>query len=489
MSSFQNWYEMLGVAQDATPDQIDEAIKARILAGNTTKLRTPEWIAEMVLTHEDERATYDLVLKEGETFARKYHEYSYVRYAEEDDLEKEFSLLNELIRDASSTIPSLYEERGLWLEGKGEFRAALNDIEEVLKYEHYDSNILLAQARCIAQLDGLEKGKPFFEKLLGNEDVGYHAAIGFGTLLIESGDEEAALRYWDEKINEAGEDGLLLRGMLLHEKLLYWGRRKERDKSRAAQEELFGLFENKMGHPEYLLLLVAVKDWAEGHGAQEMVKECDAYIERNMFVSGDVEENLRKRIADDPANYPMLRNYARDAWRHGFAEKSFALLEGEMQVRQENLTQWIEFAGMRAILAQLDEDFDTSKKLFEEISSRVTRAEDKSVAYDAIQKLSDELQSAEMCDMADWFRSLSKEVQPAQKSEGCFIATAVYGDYDHPQVLKLRRFRDLTLRSTRAGRLFIRLYYRFSPFWAEKLRGTVLAKVLVRRVLDFFVGK
>ena len=28
------------------------------------------------------------------------------------------------------------------------------------------------------------------------------------------------------------------------------------------------------------------------------------------------------------------------------------------------------------------------------------------------------------------------------KKVGCYIATMVYGDYNHPQVLVLRRFRD-----------------------------------------------
>lgn len=50
-----------------------------------------------------------------------------------------------------------------------------------------------------------------------------------------------------------------------------------------------------------------------------------------------------------------------------------------------------------------------------------------------------------------------------EKSGGCYIATAVYGSYDCPQVWTLRRFRDLTLKRTWYGRLFIRIYYAVSP--------------------------
>lgn len=48
-------------------------------------------------------------------------------------------------------------------------------------------------------------------------------------------------------------------------------------------------------------------------------------------------------------------------------------------------------------------------------------------------------------------------------SGGCYIATAVYGSYDCPQVWTLRRYRDDTLASTPGGRCFINTYYAISP--------------------------
>ena len=46
---------------------------------------------------------------------------------------------------------------------------------------------------------------------------------------------------------------------------------------------------------------------------------------------------------------------------------------------------------------------------------------------------------------------------------GCYVATAVYGSYDCPEVWTLRRYRDYTLAETWYGRAFIRLYYALSP--------------------------
>lgn len=51
----------------------------------------------------------------------------------------------------------------------------------------------------------------------------------------------------------------------------------------------------------------------------------------------------------------------------------------------------------------------------------------------------------------------------AKSSGGCYVATAVYGSYDCPEVWTLRRFRDYTLAETGYGRAFIRTYYAISP--------------------------
>jgi hypothetical protein len=66
----------------------------------------------------------------------------------------------------------------------------------------------------------------------------------------------------------------------------------------------------------------------------------------------------------------------------------------------------------------------------------------------------------------------------------CFIATATYGDELHPDVVELRRFRDSHLVRTKAGRLFIAMYYRCAPVFADFLVRVPVAKVLSRMVLS-----
>ena len=70
---------------------------------------------------------------------------------------------------------------------------------------------------------------------------------------------------------------------------------------------------------------------------------------------------------------------------------------------------------------------------------------------------------------------------------GCYIATMAYGDYDHPQVLELRKFRDDFLSKTIIGRSFIKLYYKYSPRLVESLKNKQGINLIIRKGLDQFI--
>ncbi len=74
-------------------------------------------------------------------------------------------------------------------------------------------------------------------------------------------------------------------------------------------------------------------------------------------------------------------------------------------------------------------------------------------------------------------------------SGGCYVATAVYGSYDCPQVWTLRRFRDCTLAPTWYGRAFIRTYYAVSPTLVRWFGKTQWFQNLWRPVLNNMVQK
>ena len=72
-------------------------------------------------------------------------------------------------------------------------------------------------------------------------------------------------------------------------------------------------------------------------------------------------------------------------------------------------------------------------------------------------------------------------------SGGCYVATAVYGSYDCPEVWTLRRFRDETLAQTWYGRAFIHTYYAISPTLVKWFGDTDWFKNMWRGTLDKMV--
>lgn len=81
------------------------------------------------------------------------------------------------------------------------------------------------------------------------------------------------------------------------------------------------------------------------------------------------------------------------------------------------------------------------------------------------------------------------ETVKSSNSGGCYVATAVYGSYDCPEVWTLRRFRDNTLAKSLFGRLFIYLYYAISPTLVKWFGENEWFKNMWKPILDEKVKK
>ncbi len=80
-----------------------------------------------------------------------------------------------------------------------------------------------------------------------------------------------------------------------------------------------------------------------------------------------------------------------------------------------------------------------------------------------------------------------KATNQGNSSGGCYIATAVYGSYDCPEVWTLRRFRDYMLAETWYGRTLINTYYAISPTLVKWFGKTEWFKNLWKPMLDRLV--
>lgn len=79
--------------------------------------------------------------------------------------------------------------------------------------------------------------------------------------------------------------------------------------------------------------------------------------------------------------------------------------------------------------------------------------------------------------------------KPKVEKKGCFVATAVYGSYNCPEVWTLRRFRDNTLDATWYGHMFIKTYYAISPTLVKWFGETDWFKKMWRVPLNKLVSK
>lgn len=65
----------------------------------------------------------------------------------------------------------------------------------------------------------------------------------------------------------------------------------------------------------------------------------------------------------------------------------------------------------------------------------------------------------------------------------CFVATACYGNYNAPEVIVLRKFRDDILLKSFFGRMFVKFYYSISPFFATLISNSDTLRNTVRQYL------
>ena len=80
-----------------------------------------------------------------------------------------------------------------------------------------------------------------------------------------------------------------------------------------------------------------------------------------------------------------------------------------------------------------------------------------------------------------------RHIHQPQSSSGCYIATMVYKDYNHPKVMVLRNFRDDFLSKYFVGREFIKFYYKYSPSIVELLKDKRSINNIIKKSLNMII--
>ena len=69
----------------------------------------------------------------------------------------------------------------------------------------------------------------------------------------------------------------------------------------------------------------------------------------------------------------------------------------------------------------------------------------------------------------------------------CFIASTVYKDYNHPKVKILCIYRDNYVLTNSIGKIFVKYYYKYSPFYADFIKDKSFFSIPIRKFLDFLI--
>lgn len=168
--------------------------------------------------------------------------------------------------------------------------------------------------------------------------------------------------------------------------------------------------------------------------------------------------------------------------RYIFIDKNnFKMLSDEFLFSAEFRSELLELSRLRGSSIQLEDilNFVSNSNYFKFCFSEdyivTVKPVDLAERYSNPGKYSNNKRYEKSGDLADKYNN-----------SNCFVATAVYGDHNHPQVQKLRNFRDAKLNKTEAGRYFVKFYYAVGPKLALLPRSSKLTKRVLRHILDRF---
>jgi len=110
----------------------------------------------------------------------------------------------------------------------------------------------------------------------------------------------------------------------------------------------------------------------------------------------------------------------------------------------------------------------------EELSSRCPRIPTEKHTTDEVQEILDEMLNLKV----------SLLYSNSGSDSSCFIATAAYGNSEHPDLNTFRSFRDQSLLTNSAGKQIVELYYKIGPFLAYFVKKHPLVQTVTRIHLE-----
>ena len=82
------------------------------------------------------------------------------------------------------------------------------------------------------------------------------------------------------------------------------------------------------------------------------------------------------------------------------------------------------------------------------------------------------------------FKKLKQKKEEIRNSKDCYIATMVYRSPNHPNIIKLRKFRNRVLLNYEIGFFIVKIYYKISPIFVKSFNDNKIVKNMAKFIIE-----
>lgn len=498
MENVRTFYDMLHVSQGATYSEVDSAYESLLQSVSDDGDFHLIDAAYSEVSEETSRSFYDAVLNEKDEFIKMYHEYVWARDKYLENGQLRVSLLRQLVQSMKGDLYPLYAELGYALSDCKEYEDATIAFDSYLEKDTEDPAILTEKALALCHLRKFDESEILIRSVVGR-DANYIPALEeFPLLLRELGQNEIANDFLEREIASTAEREEETFCNLLKNRIIFCFEDGEKEKGRELFVEFMTILKN-MGpllHSSYLYetLLTTLEEVGE----KRLYRDLASKLQFSEIPEEDMETHLWSHYEENPTSVDTILPLVEYLRLHERKEEAHLIMSEAVMSRGEALDDHRLHLNVQRAMFHLEDG--EQAVAYEVLDKALLQAEKESQAgrqTAVLGVLQDSIEELRQFGEHHWVQKFSNlideltkedsEVVKVETREGCFVATAVYGDYDHPQVLRLRAFRDTRLKDSSLGRWFIRFYYRFSPFWAKRIDRQSLFARCVRCCLNGFI--
>jgi curved DNA-binding protein CbpA len=536
----QNHYEVLGVSEDASEGEIESAFYRKV------KEHPPEQDEEGhkrvreaydVLSNPDSRDEYDALLRSGGEIEELREEAERLLNRKDPDIDTAIKKLKKAVV-LGPEIGVLRSKLGNAYLRNDQPRKALDQFDEAIDLDQETSpSQLMNRGHALREIERHSEAERDYRAVWEEDEGFYAAARGLASCLFEQDRVEEAHDVLDKAI--WADDKLDFEDFFCYyDKLQLYVAEGEVDVLKEELETVKGLPETESDRKfaAYMLsqtsqMLAEGKvyslakdfiDTAVGLDPENpQLRAVQEFVRENALIEEEMES-----LVEDSSIHDFVKNVAAV-----FFQQFIGIID-----ERETKEQFDQInAGIQNIM-QVDPDNTEIKKSIRRVRSQYSRVYDlNSEAFETIlgmPEATDRVDDCPHCGEPIQFekgieelgqcsnctkvilvtesngikRSPENEIRIHRRkkgdpdsikdpsslgespkkgsSSGCFVATAVFGSRDHPDVVRLRRFRDKTLLKYRLGKAIVYIYYQYGPYIAHFIRGRENIKNYIRNSIS-----